>query len=138
MNVAQAKELLRVNGFYAETLWSIHDVQLIFKCNEEQALEILRRSLTNEATVEQIQFSIREFGEIAGYEKFVRDSNGVELNINDKVKLAEAFLSDEANIIGVTDNIVRIDSFIDENELMCVDSDGDYFSIETNWVTKVY
>lgn len=62
MNVEQAKQVLTDAGFYVENLWSIQDVQAIFKCDDETAQNILDKSLTNEATMQQIHFSIREFG----------------------------------------------------------------------------
>lgn len=62
MNVEQAKQVLIDAGFYVGNLWSIHDVQDRFKCDDETAHDILDKSLTNEATMEQIHFSIREFG----------------------------------------------------------------------------
>jgi hypothetical protein len=65
----EAKTFLERNGFFTDNLWSVADVQGVFNCTDEQALEILKKALTNEATMEQIQLSIREFGEMAGYEE---------------------------------------------------------------------
>ena len=62
MNVEQAKKVLTDAGFYVGNLWSIQDVQDRYKCDDETAQDILDKSLTNEATMEQIHFSIREFG----------------------------------------------------------------------------
>lgn len=61
-----ARELLKSQGFYTESLWHIEDVKSKFECTDEQALKILGLSLENEATMEQIWFSIREFGNIEG------------------------------------------------------------------------
>ena len=40
--------------------WTINDVQDKFKCSDEQAQKVLDKALTNEATIEQIQYSIKE------------------------------------------------------------------------------
>lgn len=60
----QARQTLRELGFFVDNLWSIHDVMDRYECTEEEAQKVLAFSLTNEATVEQIQFSIREFAEV--------------------------------------------------------------------------
>ena len=64
--IEEAKRILKKNGYFVDNLWSVHDVQDRFKCTDEQAQEILNKSLTNEATIEQIQYSIKEFAEIEG------------------------------------------------------------------------
>jgi hypothetical protein len=69
MNVQEARELLKANGYFVDNLWTISDVKDKFKCTDEQAQEVLNKALTNEATMEQIQFSIREFSELKGLEK---------------------------------------------------------------------
>ena len=63
-DIDKAKQTLRQAGYYVGNLWSIQDVMKLYKCTEEEAQEVLDSSLTNEATMEQIQFSIREFAEI--------------------------------------------------------------------------
>lgn len=62
MSVEQAKQVLTDAGFYVGNLWSIQDVQDRYKCDDETAQDILDKSLTNEATMQQIHFSIQEFG----------------------------------------------------------------------------
>jgi hypothetical protein len=69
MNVEQARKLLKENGYFVDNLWTIHDVQGKFKCTDEEAQEVLEKSLTNEATMEQIWFSINEFGREFGLEE---------------------------------------------------------------------
>lgn len=64
--IEKAKRILKENGYFVDNLQSVRDVQDRFKCTDEQAQEILNKSLTNEATMEQIQYSIKEFAEIEG------------------------------------------------------------------------
>jgi hypothetical protein len=66
--VAKAKEVLKANGYFVDNLWHVDDVRTKFNCTDDEAQYILDQSLTNEATMEQIWFSIREFGEIEGLE----------------------------------------------------------------------
>ena len=54
MSVAEAKELLRQNGYFTDNLWSINDVQSNWKCDEDTAQEVLYKALTNNWIVEQI------------------------------------------------------------------------------------
>ena len=68
MNVEEAKAVLKANGYFVDNLWSVEDVKSKFKCDDDDAQYILEQSLTNEATMEQIWFSIREFGEMENLE----------------------------------------------------------------------
>ena len=68
MNVEQAKAFLKSQGFFTDNLWHVEDVKSKFNCDDDEAQYILEQSLTNEATMEQIWFSIREFGEMEGLE----------------------------------------------------------------------
>jgi hypothetical protein len=68
MNVEEAKAFLKSQGFFTDNLWHVDDVKSKFNCDDDEAQYILEQSLTNEATMEQIWFSIREFGEIEGLE----------------------------------------------------------------------
>lgn len=63
-DIDTARQTLKQAGYYVGNLWSIQDVMGRYECTEEEAQEVLDLSLTNEATMEQIQFSIREFAEI--------------------------------------------------------------------------
>ena len=69
MNVQQAKEVLKANGYFVDNLWCVDDVKSKFKCDDEQAQDVLLMSMINEATMEQIWFSIGEFGRIDGLEE---------------------------------------------------------------------
>jgi hypothetical protein len=59
-----SKLVLRQNGYFVDNLWTVHDVKGKYECTDEQAQDILYNSLTNEATMEQIQFSIKEFSDL--------------------------------------------------------------------------
>ena len=70
MNVEEAKAVLKANGYFVDNLWCVADVKSKFKCDDDEvAQSILEKSLTNEATMEQIWFSIGEFGRIEGLEE---------------------------------------------------------------------
>ena len=62
----ETKKLLRDNGYYTERLWTVKDVKGKFECTDEQAQDILDKSLNNDATMGQIWFSIDEFGRLEG------------------------------------------------------------------------
>ena len=69
MNVEQEKEVLKANGYFVDNLWCVDDVKAKFKCTDEQAQDVLLMSMINEATMEQIWFSIGEFGRIEKLEE---------------------------------------------------------------------
>jgi hypothetical protein len=56
--IEQAKQTLKDAGYFVDNLWHIDDVKSKFNCTDEKAQEILNFALTNEATMEQIWFSI--------------------------------------------------------------------------------
>jgi hypothetical protein len=62
MTIEQAKQVLRDNGYFVDNLWNVSDVQGMFECTDEEAQEVLLASMTNEQTMEQIWYSIDEFG----------------------------------------------------------------------------
>ena len=64
--VIEAKKVLKESGYFVDNLWHIDDVKSKFKCDDDVAQEILNQALTNEATMEQIWFSIGEFGGMEG------------------------------------------------------------------------
>ena len=63
MKVEQAKEVLRKNGYFVDNLWNVEDVMQKYICDTEAAQYILDKSLTNEATMEQIWLSIHIFSD---------------------------------------------------------------------------
>jgi hypothetical protein len=69
MSVEEAKEVLKQNGYFIDNLWCVDDVQMNWKCDEDTAQEVLQKALTNDATMEQIWFSIRWFADDMQLEK---------------------------------------------------------------------
>lgn len=60
MTTTQAKEVLRNAGYFVDNLWSIDDViNIDDSLSKEQAMQVLSMALTNEATMEQIWYSIQ-------------------------------------------------------------------------------
>jgi hypothetical protein len=66
--VEKAREVLKANGYFVNNLWHVDDVKVKFNCTDDEAQAVLDMSLTNNATMEQIWFSIVEFGNIEGLE----------------------------------------------------------------------
>jgi len=73
MNVEEAKAVLKANGYFVDNLWHVEDVKSKFNCTDEEAQDVLLESLTNEATMEQIWFSIEEFGRIVKLEPVIEE-----------------------------------------------------------------
>ena len=65
----ELKSELSRRGYFTDNLWSVEDVKSKFIVTDEEAQEVLDRSLTNEATMEQIWLSIEIFGEMEGYKE---------------------------------------------------------------------
>ena len=66
MTIAEAKQVLRDNGYFVDNLWHIHDVYNVADGNiqKDQAMQVLSMALTNEATMEQIWYAIQMATEI--------------------------------------------------------------------------
>lgn len=69
MTIAGAKQFLEEQGYFTANLWHVDDVMSRFNCDNDEAQDVLNQALTNEATMEQIWFSINEFGEIEGLKR---------------------------------------------------------------------
>jgi len=54
MTTAEAKQLLRNEGYFVDNLWHVRDVQNNFECTDEQAQDVLYWSLTSPTTIEYI------------------------------------------------------------------------------------
>ena len=54
MTIQEARDFLKEKGFFTDNLWHIDDVQMRFKCSDEQAQDVLNKVLTNGATIEYI------------------------------------------------------------------------------------
>ena len=66
IRIEQAKTVLKNAGYFVDNLWSVADVQGIFECSQEEAMTVLNRALTNEATMEQIWLAIYVDGDYNG------------------------------------------------------------------------
>jgi len=64
MNVEQARQVLKQNGFFVDNLWNVYDVKSRYNCDDETAQHILNQALTNDATMEQVWLSIGIFAEM--------------------------------------------------------------------------
>lgn len=66
--IEEARKILKEAGFFVNNLWHLDDIREFFKegFSEEVGQRILNLSLTNEATMEQIKYSIKTFGEGEG------------------------------------------------------------------------
>ena len=56
--IAEAKKLLKDAGYYVDNLWHVEDVKSRFKCDDEEAQEVLDCALNNDSTMHQIWVSI--------------------------------------------------------------------------------
>lgn len=61
--IQEAKQLLKDNGYYTDSLWCIDDVKGKFNCTDDEAYDVLEGALTNDATMEQIWLAIDIHGE---------------------------------------------------------------------------
>ena len=115
----QLKEELSRRGFFTDNLWSVHDVKGIFRVDDDEAQEVLEKSLTNDATMEQIWQSIAIFGDMEGYRRVD------EFQVNDFVLVPDPNESDIHNheFLGTIKAI--------SGDLAVVeDGDGNCFEIE--------
>lgn len=115
----QLMDELSRRGFFTGNLWRVDDVKLKFFVTDEEAQEILMKSLTNDATMEQIWQSIDTFGEMKGYREVG------SLQVGEFVLVPEPDDTDIHNheftgeVIAITNGIVTVE-----------DEDGDCFDIE--------
>jgi len=56
--IDNARAILRDNGYYVENLWHVDDVKGKYKCDDDDAYEILNNALSNGVTFEQIWLAI--------------------------------------------------------------------------------
>lgn len=50
----EARYILEKKGFFVENLWSTEDVKSIYDCDDNVALEILNKTLTNDRIFNEI------------------------------------------------------------------------------------
>ena len=65
-NTEYSKQQLSRQGYVLSNLWHIDDVKSIFKCDDDEAQDVLDSALSNEATMNQIWFAIRFHAEDYG------------------------------------------------------------------------
>jgi cobalamin-dependent methionine synthase I len=58
MELQQARKVLKDAGYQTDNLWQINDVKGNYNCTDEEAMEMLIETLTNETTMEQIWLAI--------------------------------------------------------------------------------
>ena len=58
LDINNAKELLKENGYFVDNLWQTCDITDIWDCTDEQAQELLYKALTSESTIEQIHIAV--------------------------------------------------------------------------------
>ena len=61
--IEQAKELLKSQGYYVDSLWSISDIKCKFKCTDEEAQYVLDKVFDNDALCNDIWETICTVGE---------------------------------------------------------------------------
>jgi hypothetical protein len=66
----ESNDLPKIREDYqTENLWCVEDVKSKFKCDNDDALEVLESALTNDATMEQIWCAIEFHAEEMGLEE---------------------------------------------------------------------
>lgn len=53
-----AREMLAEAGYFTDNLWHIEDVKRLYECDDETAMEVMRKAMDNEATYTQVWMSI--------------------------------------------------------------------------------
>ena len=66
IRIDNAKAVLKAAGYFVDNLWHVEDVQAKFDCSPIEAMLVLNRALTNEATMEQIWLAIYVDGDYRG------------------------------------------------------------------------
>jgi hypothetical protein len=58
MTIAEAKQVLRSEGYFVDNLWCNEDIQAHYECDDETAQNILYWALTSPTTIEYINEEI--------------------------------------------------------------------------------
>jgi len=69
MKVNEAKEFLKSKGYYTDNLWMTDDVKQNYKCDDDEAQNVLYSIFNNEWLTEQIFVMIDEQCEAKGITK---------------------------------------------------------------------
>jgi hypothetical protein len=68
-DIRTAKLFLEGKGYYTENLWCVDDVMQNYHCTKEEALLVLHKAMTNEATIEQIFLAIDDMADYLSLRK---------------------------------------------------------------------
>lgn len=69
MKVEEARQVLKDAGFQVANLWSLQDVMDNYECSEEEAMNLLEQTLTNDHVIESIWASMDIIADINGIER---------------------------------------------------------------------
>jgi hypothetical protein len=69
LDIENAKQLLRDNGYFVDNFWQTCDVTLNYECSEEEAHQVLQGAFDNPATYDQIWDSIKYEAEYMNLKK---------------------------------------------------------------------
>ena len=64
IKIAQAKELLRSEGYFVDVLWVTDEVTMNYKCTEEQAHIVLFEAMTDDETEQHVYEMIHQVARI--------------------------------------------------------------------------
>lgn len=59
LDIENAKQLLRDNGYFVDNLWQTEDVKMNYHCTEKQAQKVLERVLQYDSIYELVWESIK-------------------------------------------------------------------------------
>ena len=59
VDIENARQVLKRNGYFTENLWQVADVQADYQCTEQEAQDLLYRALTSMDVMDSIWFAIR-------------------------------------------------------------------------------
>lgn len=67
--ITEAKQVLEDAGFQVANLWSLPDVMDNYECSEEEAMDLLEETLTNDHVMETIWASMDIIADINGIKR---------------------------------------------------------------------
>lgn len=141
MNVEQAKEVLRKKGYFVDNLWNVSDVKQRYVCDEDTAQDILYKSLTNDATMEQIWLSIDIFSEDLNLTKKVSIMTNQDQKILVDNSTYMEFIDDIATKITIKkfgDDAYAPSSEVGKEDVMMLTEDAqDFYNEQYDWVESL-
>ena len=141
MNVEQAKEVLRKEGYFVDNLWNVSDVKHRYICDEDTAQDILYKSLTNDTTMEQIWLSIDIFSEDLNLTKKVSITTNQDQKILVDNSTYMEFIDDIATKITIKkfgDDAYAPSSEVGKEDVMMLTEDAqDFYNQQYDWVESL-